>query len=276
MTEKIKNIAIIILIVLLGASGGFGVYFFIKGKSIQSDAIQARVDAQNRIAQLSHTLKEGEGTWSRLAQEKEAELDDLRERIPELVTLIEERDEEITSLTEAVGRLQNVRVVVDSGNVTQTPEEPTEPGQPERTRVAFDQIWNDFMRIHGFTLTNPAEAEINVDYTRPVRVSVVTTQQEDLSWRSYISHNISNLEIETIESIVNPLARPQEESHWYENIMLGIGGSVGVQGQMGTAYLFAGYDAGDWDLGITLGGIFTSNGVDFAPGLEFRFAPFSL
>lgn len=275
MSDRVKNIIMIILATLFVVALGFSIFFFWKWNHTQMQADDARVDAQNRIAELSQTIQESENTWSRLAQEKEAQLEDIRAYNRELADIIESKDQEITTLTTAVARLRNVRVVVERENVTQT-EEPGGTEGEVRHRVGFDQVWQDFMRVHGFTLTNPAEAEINVDYTRPARISVVTTQNPDLSWRTYVETDIPNLEIGHIDSIVNPISRPQEETPWYHNIMLGIGGSVGVQGEMGTAYIFAGYDAGDWELGITGGGIFTRNGVDFAPGLQFTFAPFAL
>lgn len=275
MRDKLKNIGLIVLGALLLAAITFGAFTFWQKQRIISAGEEARVNAQNRIAQLSATVQENENIWSRLAQEKEIEMAELREVNEELADLIESKNQEITTLTTVIARLRNVRVVVDSGNVTETTE-PVEEGEGERYRVEFDQTWRDFMRIHGFTLTNPAEAEISVDYTRPARISVVTVQQEDLSWSTYIETDIPNLEIGEIDSIVNPISRPQEETPWFHNIMFGIGGSVGVQGQMGTAHLYFGYDAGDWDLGITAGGIFTANGVDFAPGLQFTFAPFAL
>lgn len=250
-------------------------YFVFKSNNLEREGEEARVTAQNRLAEMSGVLKEGEITWSRLAQEKEIQLDELRDQIPELIARVEERDEEIQNLTIAMANFRNVRVVVRNENVTQETV-PTPDGEPDRVRVTFDEVWNDFMRVHGFTLTNPAEAEISLDYTRPVRIAVVTTQQEDLSWRTLVSTDIPNLEIGEIESIVNPLARPHESRSWEDDILLGIGGSVGVRGEMGTAHLYVGYDAGDWDLGVTLGGIFTTNGIDFAPGLELRFAPFAL
>lgn len=276
MSDRIKNIFLIILGVLFAISLAAGGFLFWKLDREQRGAETARVEAQNRIAELSDTIQENENTWSRLAQEKEVELDSIRSYNAELADIIEGKDQEITTLTTTVARLRNVRVVVNRENVEQT-EEPTETGEGVRHRVEFDQTWNEFMRIQGFTLTNPAEAEINVGYTRNIRISVVTTQNEDLSWQTYVETDAPNLEIGEIESIVNPISRPQEGNPWYRNIMLGVGVAVAVDGNMGQSHIYAGYDAGDWDLGVILGVQYSrENGAMFAPGFQFSFAPFAL
>ena len=272
MIEKIKNIGLIVLAALLCVALAFGGYFFFANKQIRERESQARVSAQNTIAQLSTTMKEGNMTWSRLAQEKDIEISSLGDALAEMRTAIQERDERITTLTEINAQLRTIRVVIRRENVTQTPE----PGEPERIRVEFNQVWEDFMRVSGFTLTNPAEAEIQLDYTRPARITVATTQRPDLSWNTWVTTDIPNLEIGEINATVNPLSRPHEEPDWYDGIYLGVGGMVGVQGQMGESNFSFGYDFGDLEIGIILGAIVTSNGVDFAPGLEFRLSPFAL
>lgn len=276
---KIKDVGLIVLAVLLAVSLGFGGYFFFRAKHIQERETAARVDAQNRIAELSRTLKEGERTWSRLAQEKDAsniENEYLTQLINDALDAIRERDEQITVLNHTIANFRPVRVVVEPGNVTQIPDET----DPERVRVEFDQTWEDFMRISGFTLTNPAEAEIQVDYTRPVHLAIVVTQREDLSWNSYVSHDVPNLEIETIDTTVSPLSRPQEETKWYEGIYAGFGFGLGRELSGGSVAGFGllelGYDFGDFEFGLL--GMFNAwdSGASPGLGLTFRFNPFAL
>lgn len=276
LNDKLKNILIIILAVLALGGGAFGTYFFLKTKAVVQRETEARVSAQNTIAQLSRTVKEGERTWSRLAQEKEIEISGLNEDLEDALSRIRERDERITTLTEVNAALRGVRVIVRPDNVHQSPE-PSEPGEAERVRVEFDQVWEDFMRVSGFTLTNPAEAEIHVDYTRPVRISVITTQRPDLSWDTYVSTDIPNLEIGDIQSQVNPLSRPQEVSRWYENIYVGIGAGIGGgTNAAGFGLIEIGYDFGDMEIGIFGTGIGYDGGASFGGGFTFRLNPFAL
>lgn len=276
MKEKLKNIGLIVLAVLLAISVGVGVFFFIQKQAIISRENEARVVAQNRIAELSRTLKEGRGTWSRLAQERQADISALREQNSELSSLIESRNEEIQNLTTAVATLRNIRVRVDRENIDQTPVDPIEPGDPDRLRVNFDQVWEDFIRVSGHTITSPAEAEVAIEFIRPVSVQVVTTQREDFSWNSYVSIDIPGLEIGNIETTVNPISRPAEQRDWYDDIWIGVGGAVGIQGNSGTAHVSFGYDFGNWDAGVSVGGIFSSAGVDFGLGIQLRIQPFDL
>lgn len=276
MNDKIKNIIIIVLLTLTGLGAASGIFFFVKSQHIRERETAARVEAQNQIAELSRTVKEGERTWSRLAQEKDIELSGLRERNQELSDLIDSRNEQITTLSETIANFEPVRVVVRRENVHQDTQPPAQEGEPERIRVAFDETWEDFIRVQGFTLTNPAEAELDIQWTRPAHISVAVTQAEDLSWRAYVTHDIPNLRIDNIETTVNPISRPQEEHHWYENLY--VGGGVAIAGgtsTMGYGFLEAGYDFGDIEFGLLVTGIGYQNGGALGGGFAIRINPFS-
>lgn len=268
MQNRLKTVGLIILAILFLVSLGFAIFFFFQKEQIKQNAEDARVAAQNKIAELSSTIEETEGLWSRLAQEKEADLEELRTKNSNLSNLIHQRNEEITNLTRVVARLREIRVV--EGDPQQT-----EP-EPGRIRVAFDETYDNFWRIQGFTLTNPAHAEITLSSVRPGNFTIVTTQQEDLSWRTYIESDIPNLEIGQIESRVNPISRPQEQIPWHYGIFLGVGGLIGINGNSGAAYLEAGYDFGDFEASILGGGIAYTSGVDFSLGIGLRLNPFAL
>lgn len=174
----------------------FGGVFALK----YNKAEEARIEAQNTIAEQSETIQEAEGIASRLATQYEDLQERLRESNERLADLIDDRGEEILSLTRAIANLENIRVVVR--NPVQVDIEA--PDGSVRTRVDFDQEV-DPIRVSGFTLTNPAQAELEVAFTRPLNLTSVVTQQEDGSWRSYIESDWPNLEISSIETSVNPL-----------------------------------------------------------------------
>lgn len=266
--DKLKTIGLIVLAVLLLLSLGMAGFFFFQKEQIKQNAEAARVSAQNRLAEMSAVVEETEGLWSRLAQERQADMDELRETNSELAQLIEERNEEITSLTHAVANLRPIRIIEREPNQS-------EP-EPGRLRVDFDETHEEFWRVQGFTLTNPAEAEINLSWVRSGNFTIVTTQQEDLSWRTYVQSDIPGLEIGEVESLVNPISRPQEQIPWHHGIYIGALGSVSVTGNSGAGYLEAGYDFGDFEISILGGGIAYPEGVDFSLGLGVRMNPFAL
>jgi hypothetical protein len=258
----------------------FCLFFYFKARNIEDREIEARINAQNQIAELSSIVRESETTWSRLAQQSESSneiLMALEERNEALTELIESRNEEISSLTTALATVRPIRVVVAAGEgANQSVEPSTNPTDPERLRVDFDTVWREYLRIHGFTLTNPASADISVDFTRPINFTVVTTQAEDLSWRTYIESDWPDLQIGEIESRVNPVARPNETRRWEQDVSISLLGGASVTGTSGIFGAELAYDFGALDIGIFAGGITYLGSTDFLVGGRVGIAPFDL
>lgn len=245
------------------------IFGFAKNAELEKER-QARIQAQNEIARLSVTEQETQGVWSRLAQEQQNIKEQLAQNNQVLANLITERDEQIISLTKAVGRIRNVRVVVDRPNVTETQQ--TSPDGTSRLRVDFDQMHSDFIRIAGHTLTNPAEAEISLEFPKPLELTVVSTQNPDLSWRTYVESNWQELEIQNIESSIHPLE--QNKKQWFENIFFGFSGMTNTDFNGGFAAVDLGYDFGIFSFGPSFGGAFTSDSGVFLFGLRAQINPF--
>lgn len=265
---------VILLIVVFG-------YFWWKVNSLQNEANEARVEAQNQIAELSHIVRESSDTWSRLAQQVENSgeiMHRLEQQNQSLATMISQRDEQIVSLTTAIGQIRPINVVVRQSDVAQTEVPATEPGGTQRQRVEFDTIHEEYLRIHGYTLTNPAEANVSFQYTRPINFTAVTTQAEDLSWRTYLQSDLPGLEIGQIESSVNPVAitAPSQRRRIEQNIEVGLSTYVGVRGTSGAAQLDVGYDFGALEVEIGVGGIVSPSSVDFSVGGRVGLSPFDL
>ncbi len=254
----------IIVGIIIAALGAFGVAQFIRGNQEE----ERRIEAQNEIARMSEIMKEQEGVWSRLAVQSKDVIEHLRSQNSGLADTIESRDEQVQNLVKIVGNLRNIRVVVREENISQTQE----PDNIERARVTFDQEWENFIRIYGFTLTNPPEADINLEWTRPVNFTIVTTQLDDLSWRNYLTSDMPNLEIGSIEGIVNP--RPLRSRTFVENIIIGGGLLINptqFDAGFGEVFLLYSFESA-FAIGPVIG-IGIAENSDFMVGLHFQWKP---
>lgn len=270
--ENWQKMLAVLLVVLLG-------YFWWKVESLKDQADDARVDAQNQIAELSRVVRESNGAYSRLAQQAESSssiLATLQERNQQLASIIEQRDEQILQLTTAIGHIRPVNVVVRPNEISQTVIPSEENPEIIRRRVDFDTTHEDYLRISGFTLTDPAEANVSVQYTRPINFTVATTQSEDGSWRTYIESDLPDLQIGQIESRVNPIQIRSTVRRIEQEIELGIGSIVSTNGNSGALYAIAGYDFGAIQVSVNAGGILSTSGLDFGVGGEVLIAPFDL
>lgn len=202
MTEKKTDIVKIILAVLAMAMAAFGVVSYVKS----TEEHKKKIEAQNEIARLSVVIEEKDGSWSRLSQQSEEIISSLESKNRDLADIVRERSETILSLNETIANFSPTKIVVRRTNVT---EVTTGAGEEERVTVSFAENV-DPVRVEGFTITNPPEAEVTVSFTRPLRLHTAITQQEDGSWRTYVSGDWPNLQIENIETVVNPrLTRPR-------------------------------------------------------------------
>ena len=251
--------------VLMGGLAFFGIGMFMRANAEEAK----RIEAQNQIARMSEVIQEKEQTWSRLSEQREDVINILEERNSELASLIRDREASILSLSETVANFRPVRVVVRPEQVTQTVDET----DPERTRVDFEDE-NDPVRVAGFTLTNPAEAELEVSFTRPLRLTTTVTQEEDGSWRTYVEGDWPNIEIEQMETFVNP--RPLRDREWVENIIFGGNLRVGVAPKIdalgGDLYLLYSFrDA--FAVGPSLGVDFVQDQARIMLGVQMQFHP---
>lgn len=251
--KKIDWVQVIIGLVFT-ALAVFGFSSYMKYKKEE----QRRIEAQNEIARQSKVIQESSDTWSRLAQQKEDVIKILEKDNKEMADLLEERKEQIITLSTAVMKFKSIKVVVAS------PEQTEEGG---RTRVSFDQTV-DPINVKGYTLTNPAEAELDVNFVRPLKLKTVVTQKPDGSWNTYISGDWPNLTIEQIESFVDPL--PLQPKTFGDRIIMGIG--VGPSISFDSAF-FDVYMLYDFDyLSV---GPFVATGSDYgAVGIKFQITPF--
>jgi hypothetical protein len=246
------------------------VFFWWKMTSSQMQQEEERISLQNRIAELSRVVDEGNGTWSRLAQERGDSLQRLNEMLPQLAETIRQRDEQIMALARATASLRPITIRVTEGSGANQQTETGQAGQ-DRIRVNFDATHQETVRVAGFTLTNPAEANVEVSLVRPVNFVVTTTQLPDRSWRTYINSDWEDLQIGNIESQVTPIMRSRR---WEQDIEVSLVGAASVNGNSALLGMGVGYDFGAIGVSVIGGGITSNTGLDFAVGANIAIAPF--
>lgn len=254
--SKVDWVKIITALAFVGLAA-FGFSSYLKFKKEE----EARINAQNEIARQSKVIQESEDTWSRLAQQKDDAIDDLSKENKNLADKIKDRNETVLVLSQAVAKFKSIRVIV---------QDPTQTEENGRVRVAFNQTV-DPINVAGFTLTNPAEAQLDVNFVRPLKLTTVVTQAKDGSWRSYFSSDWDGLTIESIETKVNP--NPLGPKSFVENIIIGASAETSFSFDGIGADAFVLYDFQGFALGPKLGMNAYDGYSAGTLGLMFQWAP---
>lgn len=271
----IKQNILKIGLVILGLVLCYTLFLFFEARHLSATNAEQVVAAHNQIAALSHTIQENESTWSRLTEERNDQLAQLQARNNDLATLISSRNEQIATLTNVVANFHPIHVVAEGPAATQTTE-------AERLRVDFDQTHSDYLHVHGHTLTNPAYAEVDMEFTRPLHLTITSTQTEDGAWRTYATSDYQDLQIGDIDASINPhvaaasVTEHQAHHEWYDNIGVGIFGGAGTSGHVGQLGVSVGYHFGPADVNLMGSGIITPTGGDIIIGLGATIYPFDL
>lgn len=198
---------------LLACLGGLYLY-----KSWQNDKKVATLSSA--LAKSEGMIKETKTSYSAKAQQVE----DLESANKELQGKIKDRDEKVAALGEVAltwkdkyFKIKNAsQTVVDSGGQP-IPDAPSCDLPPDaRVRVDFDQT-QDYLKVTGHTLTNPAYAEVEVSWTRALKLSFILTKK-DKDFRLYLDSNSEDLVPGDLSLRVDPSVF---ERPWYEHILVG-------------------------------------------------------
>ncbi len=186
----------------------------------------------NKIAELEGTIKETETAASVAA----VELENLKSHNKELQDIIEKRDEEIA----AIGyiSLQWKEKYFKIKNAQGSVEEPVPEGcdtcaKTLRLRVDFDQT-QDYLRVSGHTITNPAYAEVDVRWERELKLSFILAKKDD-KLRLYVDSESPDIVPGELTLKVDPSVF---ERKWYEKFYVGgfVNVGRGVAANVGLGY----------------------------------------
>jgi len=249
---KVLSIALAALM-LVGGS------FYLFERSANS---KKRRELNNKVAELTGMVQETETAFSRLAKES----NDLVIENDEIKALLKDRDEEAVALTEVALRWKSK--YFKAKNVTQTVV-PSEDGE-DRIRVDFSHE-EDPLRVSGFTLTNPPEAEVSIEWTRDLKLSLILTKDEDDVFRIYLDSDadVGGITFGDLKLSVDPSILGRK---WYEKI--GIGGAITV-GEGVASNLSLMYNVvDDWSVGPTVLLYYDGNTLKKLYGVNALWYPF--
>lgn len=205
-----KLISIVLAVALLIAGGAW----FLEKRAHS----KSRKSLVEKIGELEGTIQETESSFSRRA----TEMSDLESGNKELQDKIEDRDEEVLALTNANLRLKNKIIKVNNAKETAIDQEGNEVEVPleckeVRLRVDFDKS-EDPLRVSGHTLTNPAYAEIHLEWMRALQLELILSKDGDDNFRVYLDSKNSDIESADLKLYVDPEIL---DRRWYEKISIG-------------------------------------------------------
>ena len=200
---------------------GVGIY-------LERSAKSASKELNNQIAKLEGMVKETESAYSA----RGLLIDDLESANKDLQKVVDSRDEEVAVLGEVVLQwkkkyfdIKNATGTVvgnDGTTVVEVPADCQTCLKDLRFRVDFDKI-QDYLKIVGHTLTNPAEAQFEVSWERQLKLSFILTKKDD-NFRLYFDSNTPDLVPGELTLKVDSSVF---EKRWYEKIGIGLDVAVG-------------------------------------------------
>ncbi|MHB8407933.1 MAG: hypothetical protein ACYDHY_07605 [Acidiferrobacterales bacterium] len=239
MLDKIKNYLILLLLLTIGVLLAAG--------AIKKSAYDKQVVIlQNQAAAQAKTIEDQKGLFEKLALQEtnvQSMLDTTNAQVKELQSQLKKSNEDLASAVEVTLQLkaQNADLKLASGAQTTVPS--TVKGQPDRTKVAFDKDFGT-VKVDGFTLTNPPEANISLLPSTPLKLTVALSQDKTKVWHAYATSSDPNIGVNIDLAAVNPYI---EAPKWYENIGVDADAAVGtggVLGGLGLSYKFGKFEAG--------------------------------
>jgi hypothetical protein len=141
---------------------------------------------------------------------------------------------------------------------TQTEEPPDTPGDPVRTRVAFSKDFGPF-RVDGHTLTNPPEAWVAVQQSRPIRLGVALTQAKDGRWSTLVT--TEDKDAYSVDVSVSAVDRQTDVQDWRDRLSLGLDLGLYSEPRLGVSARYGdrlqlgpqcSVGASDWSCGLSV------------------------
>ncbi len=219
-------------------------------------ADKAQRELNNQIAELQGTIKEKDGLYSQQAvvlQDAQDQLLSVLENKKAVEELLKARGEEVYALNQLVLQWKSKYFEIKDATGTVVGEDGTTVVEISadcqacvrdlRFRVDFDQT-QDYMKVTGHTLTNPAYAELKLEWTRDLKINIIIAKDDDDKLRAYMDTNNSDIVPSKLSFVVDESVF---DLRWYQKLY--VGGSVNV-GQGLLTNLGVGYEILD---GLSVG-----------------------
>ena len=207
-----KYLSILLFSICLVLGGAIAYQNYKSGKAI--------TDLQNQLAREQKIVKETQTAYSQLA----IKTDEITLQNKELQKVINKKDEDILAAAQVALQWKdkyfqelnaNQTVVDPNGNVVivEIPKECKEL----RYKVEFGEE-KENIKVSGFTLTNPPEASIKLEFTKPLILSLVLTKKDN-DYKVYVDPNDPAIIPTEIQLKVNP---ELFNIKWYERLLVNV------------------------------------------------------
>lgn len=181
----------------------------------------------NALAASQQLVKETQTAVSSRA----FEIEDLKAQNSDLQKVIKSKKEEVFALTDIALQWKNKYFEIKDAKQTVVNEAGTQPASlssecedcfaKTRIKVEFDQTKDD-LRIFGYTITSPAQAQINLEWLKPLQLQLVLTKSEDGSFKVYLDEKDRSQSSMIVPTQLTLKVDPSVLSRkWYENIGFG-------------------------------------------------------
>lgn len=203
---------------------------------------------RNQIAEKDRVVEVQKGVYAKLAVETDGIkklLDSKDEQVKLLLGELKSRKAEVLTATSmAIAWKKAYEGAAEANQEVVPGTQPTEPGAvaKERVKVSFHKDFGAVV-VDGHTVTDPPEAFVSVKQGKPLRVSLVVSQEKDGSWKTYATSSDENISVDIGLTAVNPKVLEQQ---WYEKLSLD--GSLGI-GSGIVAGVGVSYEVGQFDVG---------------------------
>lgn len=264
--KLVVGFAGVLLLIALGLAGTF---------TLITDSYKKQITAlQNDVALRDKTIELQAGVYQKLSIQSHGLQDMLNQQDVQLAALQEQLAKNGADLLTATTLIVKLKKELQShGNVVVAPTDPTYPDIIHATidskedfapfRVTGDIVADCSMREDVTAV--PVRALLRMSQTRPLRLSVIVSQDKDGTWKTSTTSSEDNFQIDIGLAAVNPYML---ESKWYEKIGLhaDVGVGTGILVGLGASYKIGKFTVGptvwgamNWDLapkgylGATLG-----------------------
>jgi len=249
-------------------------FFVVQSKKTTDVEAQLEQETSKNIVLTkdSNTLYD---TQAQQVQNLQANLDAVKLENSDLAKQIQDKDKQVVALTQLTVSLKDQLFKINSakqtvqdqnGNVVDfhlVPEECEKLSE----RVDFEQT-QDNMHVKGYTTTNPAFAQLQLNYVNPFQVNVIVVETKTNQFEAYADVN-PQLNLNAMKVQFQPL-----EHHWYEK--LSIGTSIAAGRSNALASVSPKYDVGAFSVGPEVYFLFnTSTGYSTLYGASIAWHPWS-
>lgn len=226
---------------------------------------------RNEVAGRDVTIEVQKGVFTKLSLETEdlrSALNSKDQQVQDLLTQVKKNKEDLLAANQLVLKWKKAYEGIADAHQEEVPPTDTTPA---RKKVTFVKDFGAY-KVSGFTLTDPAEAQVKLEQLKALALTLVISQDANKAWHAYATSSDDNTSVEISVSAVNPYML---DPKWYEKIEFNAtvaggqsGLGFGVLAGIGVSYKIKQFNIGPaFFLGI-------GNSVDKYFGATVAWRPF--